>query len=127
MINETNFIVRKSGRREDSYYIDYQGIYKITEIAKVIEVEASIIRDKYLANNGDYDQNQDVYYFNSLESAKKAIREILKNAKAEQTGRVVFLTESEIEYIRQALINEGVNTLHVSSGVKDAIFRKLNR
>lgn len=126
MINETNFIVRISGRRENSCYIDYQGVYKITEIAKIIGVEAPKIKEIYLKNNGDYDESQDVYYFGSIDSAKAAISQILKCAKSDMRGRLVFLTEAELEYIRKALINENSNTIRVSNSVKDAIFKKLN-
>lgn len=126
MFNESNFIVRVSGRRENSYYIDYSGIFKITEIAKITGVEAPAIREKYLANGAIYDEDQDVYYFSSLESAQKAVGDVLKNMKPEQKGKIVYLTEAEIEYIRKALINEASNTLHISTRVKDAIFKKLN-
>ncbi|MCX7710247.1 MAG: hypothetical protein N2484_10420 [Clostridia bacterium] len=126
MINESNFIVRISGRRENSYYIDYQGVYKITEISKVIGVEAAKIKDIYVGNGGDYDGSQDVYYFGSIDAAKSAVAQILKSTKSDHKGRIVFLTEAEIEYIRKALINENSNTIHVSNSIKDAIFKKLN-
>ena len=44
----------------------------------------------------------------------------------DKRGRAVYLTEREIEYIRAALINENNNTIHVSSKIKDQIFKKLN-
>lgn len=127
MVNETNFIVRVSGRREKSYYIDYMGIYKIVDISKITGLEAQAIREKYLSNGAEYDENQDVYYFESIDNANQAISDIIKNIKAELKGRIISLTESEIEYIRKALINEGANTLHLSNKIKDAIFKKLNR
>lgn len=126
MINETNFIVRISGRKENGYYIDYLGVYKITEIAKLIGIKAPMIKEKYLAGGAEYEADLDVYYFNSIENAKKTIAELLKEMKSEQKGRLVLLSEAEIEFIRQALINEGVNTLHVGNKIKDAIFKKLN-
>lgn len=125
-ISESSFIVRKSGKQDNNYYIDYLGIYKVVEIAKLVNLEASVIRDKYIKYGAVYYDLLDVYYFNDIDKAKSAITEILKNIKAEQKGRIIQLTESEIEYIRQALINEGVNNIRVSSKVKDNIFKKLN-
>jgi hypothetical protein len=126
MVNETNFIIRVSGRKENTYYIDYLGVYKTTEIARIVGLEAPSIQEKYLSNGAFYEKELDVYYFNSIERAKKAISDILGTMRQEQRGRLIYLTESEVEYIRKALINEGSNILHVSSSIKDAIFRKLN-
>ena len=126
MINETNFVVRVSGRRENSCYIDYLGAYKVNDIAKIIGAEPPVIKEKYITNGAVYDEDLDVYYFTSPEGANKAIADILKDAKADSRGRLIFLTEAEVEYIRKALINEGVNTIHLKNRIKDAIFRKLN-
>lgn len=126
MVSESNFIVRVSGKRENSYYIDYLGVYKVNDIAKIVGLKASAIREKYLENNAVYDETQDVYYFDSVDSAKKTIIDIMKDVKSDVKGRVIHLTEAEIEYIRKALINEGSNIMHVSNKVKDAIFKKLN-
>ncbi len=126
MVNETNLIVRMSGRRENSYYIDYLGMYRITDIAKATGIEASAVKEVYLSSGAVYDQSQDVYYFSSIDDGKKVIAEILKKTGTELKGRVVFLTDSEIEYIRKALINEQANTIHVKNKIKDAIFKKLN-
>jgi hypothetical protein len=46
--------------------------------------------------------------------------------KSDQKGRIISLTDAEIEYIRKALINEGSNTIHLKNSIKDAIFKKLN-
>jgi len=126
MISESNFVVRVSGRKKDTYYIDYIGMYKISDIAKIAGANVLEIKEKYLENGAEYDEELDVYYFNSIESAKKAISSILKNVKANKLGRMVLLTDTEIEYIRQALINEGSNTIRVNNKIKDAIFKKLN-
>ena len=126
MISESNFVVRVSGRKKDTYYIDYIGMYKISDIAKIAGANVLEIKEKYLENGAEYDEELDVYYFNSIESAKKAISSILKNVKANKLGRMVLLTDTEIEYIRQALINEGSNTIIVNNKIKDAIFKKLN-
>ena len=125
-ISESNFVVRKSGQVENSFYIDYLGVYKVVEISKLVHLEASFIKDKYIKYGAEYSDHVDVYYFNTIENAKSAINEILKNLKAEQKGRIIQLTEAEIEYIRQALINVGANNLSVNSKVKDNIFKKLN-
>ncbi len=126
MVNESNFIIRMSGRKEGCCYIDYSGVYKIAEISKITGIDAPSIKEMYVKNGGSYDDNQDVYYFCEMENAKKAISDILRTMKSEQKGRVLFLTEAEVEYIRKALINEGSNTIHLKNNVKDAIFKKLN-
>ena len=126
MISESNFVVRISGRKKDTYYIDYLGVYKISDIAKIAGANVSEIKEKYLENGAEYDADMDVYYFNSIESAKKTISSVLKKVGANKLGRAVLLTDAEIEYIRQALINEGSNTIRVNNKVKDAIFKKLN-
>lgn len=125
-VSESNFIVRKSGRAENSYYIDYLGVYKIVDISKLVHLEASLIKEKYLKHGAEYFSVLDVYYFKDIAEAKNTIADILKNLKSDQKGRIIMLTEAEIEYIRQALINEGVNNIRVSSKIKDNIFRKLN-
>ncbi|MDP4093056.1 MAG: hypothetical protein Q8920_06805 [Bacillota bacterium] len=126
MVNESNFIVRLSGRRESTYYIDYMGVYKVNEIAKIVGIKPTAVKDKYLENKAFYDDSQDIYYFGSEEDAKKTISNIISSIKADMKGRVIHLTEAEIEYIRKALINEGSNVMHVSNKIKDAIFKKLN-
>lgn len=126
MVNETNLIVRLSGRRANSFYIDYSGVYKVLEIAKITGLEPVAVKEIYLDNGSIYDDTQDVYYFSSLEAARKAVSDILAKVKTNRRGRLVFLTETEIEYIRKALITEGSNTIHIKGKVKDAIFKKLN-
>ena len=125
-VSETNFIIRKSGKQESSFYIDYLGIYKVAEISKLVHLEPSLIKEKYLKYGAEYFEQLDVYYFPHIDNAKDAIAEIVSNIKGSYKGRIVQLTEAEIEYIRQALINEGVNNLRVNSKVKDNIFKKLN-
>lgn len=127
MINNTNFIVRLSGKKEKNYYIDYLGVYKIGKIAKLVNIESASIQDTYLNHGAVYDEMQDIYYFPSIVDAKATISAILQNMRTEQKGRLILLSEAEIEYIRKALINEGGNALHVRESVKDRIFKKLNR
>jgi hypothetical protein len=125
-VNESNFIIRKSGRENNSYYIDYMGVYKIVDIAKLVHLDSSLIKEKYLQYDAVYFSEFDIYYFNDIAKAKSAVAEVLKHLSSSQKGRIIQLTEAEIEYIRQALINEGVNNIRVSSKVKDNIFKKLN-
>ena len=126
MLSETNFIVRLSGRKANSYYIDYSGVYKIIEIAKVAGLEPTAVKEIYLNNGAVYDDTQDVYYFGSLDSAKKVVSDICGNVHMDRKGRLIFLSEAEVEFIRKALINEGSNSIHLSNKVKDTIFKKLN-
>ncbi len=126
MLNESNFIIRTSGRKANSFYIDHAGVYKITEVAKAAGIEPPTVKDAYLKNGAVYDESLDVYYFSSAESAKQAVTDITKKVKDDQKGRLVFLSEAEIELIRKALINEGSNTIHIRNKVKDEIFKKLN-
>lgn len=125
-INESNFIVRKSGRELNSFYIDYLGVYKLTDISKLTHLDVQLLKEKYMEHGAVYFSDLDVYYFRDVDETKKAISDIMKNLNTDQKGRIVQLTEAEIEYIRQALINEGVNNIRVGSKIKDNIFRKLN-
>lgn len=125
-VSESNFIVRKSGQQENSFYIDYLGIYKVSEISKLVHLEPAFIKEKYIKNGAVYFEQLEVYYFSDIDSAKGAVSEIVSNIKGDYKGRIVQLTEAEIEYIRQALINEGVNNIRVNTKVKDNIFKKLN-
>ncbi len=127
MFNESSFIVRVSGRKENCYYIDYAGEYKIAEIARVTGLSPVDVKMKYSENGGSFDEELNIYYFPSAENAKETIEALLREMQPEHKGKPIYLTETEIEYIRKALINEGSNTIHVSSKVKDEIFKKLNK
>ncbi|HEX2946691.1 MAG TPA: hypothetical protein VHT96_12125 [Clostridia bacterium] len=126
MVNESGFIVRKSGRREDNYYIDYLGSYKVNDIAKLTGLKPALVTAVYTDHGAVLDEGQEVYYFGSVDAAKSAVGEIFGKVKADHKGKLVNLSEAEIEYIRQALINEGSNTIHLRSRIKDEIFKKLN-
>ena len=127
MVNESNFIVRVSGKKANSYYIDYSGVYKITEIARITGLEPSTVKEYYQNNGAVYDETQDIYYFGSIEAAKSTIAGIFGNVRSELKGRLLYLTEAEVEYIRKALINDGSNTIHLKNSIKDALFKKLNK
>lgn len=126
MVNESGFMVRKSGRRAENYYVDYSGSYKADDIAKLTGLKPALIVTVYTDHGAILDESQEVYYFGSVEAAKSAIGEIFGKIRADHKGKLVNLSEAEIEYIRQALINEGSNTIHLRSRIKDEIFKKLN-
>jgi hypothetical protein len=126
MADESNFIVRTSGRKPGSFYIDYSGVYKLTDIAKVAAMGPSAVKEIYLDSGAVLDESIDVYYFGSIEAAQNAISALFSKIRSEQRGKMIFLTGQEIEYIRKALINEGSNAISIKSSVKDRIFEKLN-
>ncbi|MGI6668866.1 MAG: hypothetical protein ACOX4M_05455 [Acetivibrionales bacterium] len=126
MVNQSNFIVRKSGRRENNYYIDYSGSYRTEDIAKITGLKPDAVKEIYSEHGAIYDESQEVYYFGSVEAAKNAIAQVFGRVKPSLKGKTIILTEAEVEYIRQALINEGSNTIHLKGKIKDEIFRKLN-
>lgn len=126
MVNQSSFIARMSGRKADNYYIDHLGAYKVADIAKITGIKLTSVKDIYISNGAVYDDTQDVYYFGSLDSARKAIAELFGSIKPGLKGKIVYLSEAEVECIRRALINEGSNTIHLKSRIKDEIFKKLN-
>lgn len=126
LVNQSSFIIRKSGRRENNYYIDYFGSYKTEDIAKITGLKPDTVKEIYTENGAIYDDSQEVYYFGSTEAAKNAVAQIFGKVRPSLKGKTVNLTEAEVEYIRQALINEGSNTIRLKNKIKDEIFRKLN-
>jgi hypothetical protein len=125
MIDTVNFIVRSSGRVDGSYYIDYIGLYKTADIAKAAKVDPEKLTGIYLSNGGGLDTALEIFYFDNMISAQKTISEIFSIIKKTNKGRVITLTEPEIEYIRKALINES-GFAGINNKLKDAIFKKLN-
>ena len=126
MVNQSNFIVRMSGTRSGDCYIDYSGKYKVADLAKITGLDKAEIKGIYVRNGAIYDESQEVYYFGSVEAANRAIAELFAKVRADLKGRLICLSEAEVEYIRKALINEGSNTIHLKSKIKDEIFKKLN-
>jgi hypothetical protein len=126
VINQSNFVVRVSGRQTNSYYIDYAGAYKAADIAKLTGLKTDAVQKVYTSNGAVFDESQEVFYFGSLESAKKAIAEVFGSVKSDKKCKMICLSEAEVEYIRKALINEGSNSIHLKSKIKDEIFKKLN-
>jgi hypothetical protein len=123
---EAGFLVRVSGKKANSYYIDNQGSYKIEDIASMTGLDAAFIREAYESNGGVRDESLDVYYFSSETDAAKSISAIAGKLRYEK-GRAVFLTEKEIEYIRMALIKDSSYTIRSNTSVKDSILKKLNQ
>jgi hypothetical protein len=126
METNSNFTVRKSGKYENCYYIDYSGKYKVNDIAQAVGLDPAYIIEVYNGKGANPDNELSVYYFASEKKALEAVKALVKKSGARSMERVISLTDSEIEYIRQALINEGNNMLFINSKVKDSIFKKLN-
>ena len=127
MIDTSYFIVRNSGTRSGCCYIDYIGLYKLSDISAAAKIDETKLKELYIANGGIYDDTSDIYYFDNMISAQKTISEVFSKIRKSQKGRVVELTEPEIEYIRKALINDGSGFTGTNNKLKDAIFKKLNR
>lgn len=123
MINEANFIIRKSGRREGVYYIDYLGKYKAEDISKIIGTDLIRVKDMYIECKGIYDDNQDVFYFPSIQNAQEAIDSLMKKVTAKERGRFVLLSDDEIIYIKKALISDSTTK---NCKLKDSVFSKLS-
>ena len=126
MINESNFIVRESGKKQGRFYIDYAGAYKLSQISKITGIEISVLKEKYLKGDAEYCPELDVYYFDCADKAKQVISEILFGMQESGRGKLIFFTVQEIEYMRMALINEGAANYHIDNKTKDRIFNKLN-
>lgn len=121
-----NFIVRKSGLKEDIYYIDYQGEYKLKQISTITGINMEKLTNIYETYKAFYDETIGVYYFNSVDKAEAVIEELLKLTKLSKNVKTISLTEEEIEYIRRALINEDSNVIFTKAKIRDSIFNKLN-
>lgn len=126
MKTDYGFTIRISGKRANSFYVDYRGYYKVGELSTALGISPVDVKLVYGENEAVYDSENEVYYFSSSDKAEKAVDDIIKKLPAGKRGRAVYFSEAEIEYIRKALINENNNTIHVSSKVKDQIFKKLN-
>jgi hypothetical protein len=122
----SKFIVRKSGLKDEIFYIDYQGEYKISTLSKITGISKDKIVDIYDNFNSCYDEKLEVYYFDSEEKANMVINELLKYIKPSKRIKSVSLTEEEIEYIRRALINEDSNVIFTKNKIRESIFSKLN-
>lgn len=126
MIDTASFIVRTSGRFQGQYYIDYVGMYRPAEISRAAGVDEVTLAGIYRANGGRFDDGQGIFYFDSAIAAQKTISDIFERMPRRNRGRLVALTESEIAYIRKALINDGAGFTGVDADIKAGIFKKLN-
>jgi hypothetical protein len=125
MIDSTNLIVRTSGQKPGSYYIDYLGKYKISDISKELKVDAHKIEEIFVINGANLDAGTGIFYFNDIFKAKDSINALIAKIQINNRGRNINLSEAEIAQIRQALINDNSN-LHINSKIKDKILKKLN-
>jgi hypothetical protein len=125
LIDTSNFIVRSSGRLDSRYYIDYVGLYRAADISKTAKIDLKKLNGIYQANGGKLDNLLEIYYFNNMISAQKTISDIFAIIEKKNKGRFIALTEPEIAYIRNALINES-GFAGINNKIKDAIFKKLN-
>jgi len=116
----------KSGKRENSFYIDYAGSYTLEDIAKIVSLETALINTIYTQFDAVHDPALDVYYFSSSENAHECIEQLFMHIHKDIICKALYFTDAEIQYIRQALINEGVNTIKLKNTIKDDIFKKLN-
>lgn len=126
MLDFSNFIVRISGRGPSTFYIDCGGIYHITDIAAGAGVSPEKIAAIYDSNGGQLNRELDVYYFNSADSARKAISDIYVVIHNSNKGKSVFFSEDEIQYLRKALIYNASSFAGANSRMADAILKKLN-
>lgn len=125
MVLKSNFVVRKSAYN-GAYYIDYNGHYTLQDISNEIHQPVKKLQEVYEKFDGTFSSEMNVFYFPSLELAKHAVEEALSGVDAADRGKAIYLTESEIEYIRKALINEDSNIISLKTKIKDTIFKKLN-
>ena len=121
-----SFSIRSSGRQEGKFYIDCAGYYAPGDISAMTGMDKKTLEEIYAQESAELDDVVGVYYFPSRESALAAVKKLENNLAAHGSGKVVFLTFEEIEYIRQALINEGSNIINVRNDLKKCIFDKFN-
>lgn len=117
--------MRGSGRYPGKFYIDLSGRYATGDIAAVIGQTKEAVDEIYQRLGASLDESTGVWFFDTREQALDAIR-TLGDHMAGMSGKAVFLTYEEIDYIRQALINEGSNIINVRNELKKRIFEKIN-
>ncbi len=115
-------MVRASGRFPGKYYIDLSGDYRTVDIAQALGLSKETVEQKYAQHEAAWEESLGVWFFASKASAEKA----MKDLGGKKAGRSLFLTYDEIDYIRQALINEGSNVISVHNDLKHRIFEKFN-
>lgn len=127
MVHKLGFSIRGSGRYQGKCYIDLAGSYAIGEIAEATGLSKEVVEDVYIKRQAMYEEAVGVYYFPEREAALTAIADLEGMVAGGGVGKMVFLTYEELDYIRQALINEGSNVISVRNETKRRIFDKFNR
>jgi hypothetical protein len=121
-----SFTIKNSGKIPDQYYIDYDGSCEIGEIIKLTGIEKRKLEKIYSSYGAELDKSSGMYYFPSRNHALDAIKVLNSYFLSRGAGKLVFLTFEEIEYIHQALINEGTNIINVKNDLKRGIFDKFS-
>ncbi len=119
------FDVRGSGRFPGKFYIDLNGKYAAGDIAEAVGSNKETVEKLYERFSAVYEEALGVYFFSSREEALQA-KKALDEKVSDRSGKTVFLTYEEIDYIRQALINEGSNVISVRNELKKNIFDKFH-
>ena len=125
-MTHTEWMVRSSGRFPGKHYIDIAGQYLPADIAAQTGLELQKVEALYRHGGGSNDNPLGVWFFDSRDAALGVIRE-LESLQGGNSGKTVFLTYEELDYIRQALINEGSNVISVRNELKKRIFDKFNK
>lgn len=120
-------LVARRSALYDKYYIDYKGMYHISDIAKALGLNMAAMEDIYKENGGVYHEERQVYYFDSFDKVKEVVDLLVKKVRPSAIERQISLTEEEVEYIRKALINEDSNVIFTKTSIRESIFKKLNR
>lgn len=120
------FSIRSSGRLPGKCYIDLAGSYSLGDLAQLTGLDRAFIERTYQSQSAVLDESVGVFYFDSRELALQALQQIESALSSKGGGKLVMLSLEEIEYIRQALINEGSNIINVRNDLKKSIFDKFN-
>lgn len=125
MFNIDHLIVRRSGIKQESFYIDYFGHYTIAELSKETGIRSKSLTKLFVDNSGELDEERNIYYFKSEISAKIVVAFILnKIAPAVENIKISF-TPSQIEYIRKSVINYS-QSIGTDSKITGEVLDKLN-
>jgi hypothetical protein len=124
-MTNAEWTVRGSGRFPGKYYIDLAGRYQPADLAALTGVAREKIEALCLRAGASSENEFAVPFFDSREAALGVVRE-LETLMPGVAGKTVFLTTEELDYLRQALINEGSNVISVRNEIKRRIFDKFN-
>ena len=124
-MTHTEWTVRGSARYPGKYYIDLAGRYQPEDLAALTGVDQEKLEALCLRAGASTANEVGVPFFDSREAALGVVRE-LEALLPGVAGKTVFLTIEELDYLRQALINEGSNVISVRNEIKRRIFDKFN-